>query len=142
MTAIHKKLAVAAVVLIGAVSYLAFAGAKQGLVNHLQVDQFTADVQYRTQRVRVCGTVGDQDFVSNPGGLTASFVMKGVTTQVPVTYHGVIPDLFSAGKEVVVEGKLDSAGVFQADVLMTKCASKYESHGKKPAGMGGSEGES
>ena len=44
----------------------------------------------------------------------------------PVTYAGVLPDLFKPGGEVVVEGRLDAAGTFKADVLMTKCASKYE----------------
>jgi cytochrome c-type biogenesis protein CcmE len=34
--------------------------------------------------------------------------------------------MFGPGKNVVVEGRRDPAGVFQADVLMTKCASKYE----------------
>jgi len=38
----------------------------------------------------------------------------------------VVPDMFKSGAEIVVEGKQDAAGVFQADVLMTKCASKYE----------------
>ena len=39
--------------------------------------------------------------------------------------------MFKAGSEVVVEGQADAAGTFQADLMMTKCASKYED---KPAG--------
>ena len=35
-------------------------------------------------------------------------------------------ELFQAGAEVIVEGQQDAAGVFQADTLLTKCASKYE----------------
>jgi cytochrome c-type biogenesis protein CcmE len=34
--------------------------------------------------------------------------------------------MFKAGCDVVAEGNLDRAGVFQSDKLMTKCASKYE----------------
>ena len=43
-----------------------------------------------------------------------------------VRYHGTIPDLFKAGADVVVEGKMNAAGTFEADVLLTKCASKYD----------------
>jgi cytochrome c-type biogenesis protein CcmE len=45
---------------------------------------------------------------------------------VPVVYHGSVPDLFKVGREVRVEGRLQS-GVFVAkhDSLRTKCPSKY-----------------
>ena len=51
-------------------------------------------------------------------------------------YPGVVPDLFKAGCDVVIEGKLDSAGVFQSDSMMTKCSSKYqaEEHAKRLEG--------
>jgi cytochrome c-type biogenesis protein CcmE len=50
----------------------------------------------------------------------------------PVSYRGTVPDLFKAGADVVVEGKLNAAGTFEADVLLTKCASKYDA---KHAGL-------
>ena len=45
---------------------------------------------------------------------------------VPVVYRGSVPDLFKAGREVRLEGRLQS-GVFVAkkDSLRTKCPSKY-----------------
>ena len=127
MNRIGIKIAIAGVVFVGALSYLAFAGARQGWVYHLTVDRFLSDTQYKQQRVRLCGTVEKENFISSPGKLTATFVLKGDAASVPVEYHGVIPEMFQAGRDVVVEGRLDSAGKFQADVLMTKCASKYES---------------
>ncbi|HKB20226.1 MAG TPA: cytochrome c maturation protein CcmE [Gaiellaceae bacterium] len=47
---------------------------------------------------------------------------------VPVVYTGSVPDLFRAGREVRLEGKLQN-GVFVAkkDSLRTKCPSKYTS---------------
>jgi cytochrome c-type biogenesis protein CcmE len=46
---------------------------------------------------------------------------------VTVVYHGSVPDLFRAGRRVVVDGRLHH-GVFvaQADTLVTKCPSKYQ----------------
>src|SRR5271165_4580129 len=129
MNKMRIKLAVGACVFLGAITYLAFAGARQAHVYHLTVDQFLSEGQYRTQRVRLCGKVDDKHFTSSPASLSASFVLKGANVQLPVEYHGVIPGLFQAGRDVVVEGQLNVQGVFVADVMMTKCASKYESAG-------------
>jgi cytochrome c-type biogenesis protein CcmE len=48
-------------------------------------------------------------------------------TEVPVVYHGSVPDLFRAGRRVVVDGAL-RRGVFvgRPDSLVTKCPSKYQ----------------
>jgi len=126
------KLAVGACVLLGAMTYLAFAGARQAHVYHLTVDQFLSDSEYRAQRVRLCGTVEGKHFSSSPALLAASFVLKGASVELPVQYHGMIPGMFQAGRDVVIEGQLNAQGVFVADVMMTKCASKYESAGHGP----------
>jgi cytochrome c-type biogenesis protein CcmE len=126
MRAMHIKLTVAGVVLLAGVTYLAIAGAKSGWVYHLPVDQFVTNAQYRTQRVRLCGTVDADGLVSTPATLTAAFNLKGDKQHIAIEYHGVIPEMFQADREVVVEGRLGDDGVFHADVLMTKCASKYE----------------
>jgi cytochrome c-type biogenesis protein CcmE len=58
------------------------------------------------------------------------FVLRNVngdvTTRVPVSYTGTVPDLFRTGREVVVEGTLRN-GTFVAKpgTLSTKCPSKY-----------------
>ena len=51
--------------------------------------------------------------------------VKGTAT-VPVVYQGSVPDLFRAGRDIVVEGRLVN-GVFVAipGTLVTKCPSKY-----------------
>jgi cytochrome c-type biogenesis protein CcmE len=136
MTHVRLKLSIAAVVLAGAVGYLAFAGVQKGWVYTLGVDQYLASPQQQSLRVRLCGRVGDEDFQVSKSGLTAKFLLKGEQQSIPVIYHGVIPDMFKAGAEVVVEGKRDpgGAGTFQSDLLMTKCASKYE-EGQSPEGM-------
>jgi cytochrome c-type biogenesis protein CcmE len=51
--------------------------------------------------------------------------VKGSET-VPVVYTGSVPDLFRAGRELMVRGQLQN-GVFVAepDSMVTKCPSKY-----------------
>ena len=57
--------------------------------------------------------------------LDLSFVLKQETEMLPVRYHKIVPDMFGDGAEVIVEGYYID-GEFQADNLMTKCASRYE----------------
>ncbi len=128
-----SKLIIAGLILAATVSYLVYAGVSQGWVYYLEVDAYLAKPEYRGQTVRLCGRVGAQGLVRDAAGLTARFNLLGKTHEIPVVYHGVVPDMFKPGCEVVVEGKQDKAGVFQSTMMLTKCASKYETedHAKR-----------
>jgi cytochrome c-type biogenesis protein CcmE len=134
MNSIRTKLVIAGVILSGAFGYLAYAGMQSGWVYFVSVEQFTSDAKFHNQRVRVHGKVASEGFDASKSLLTAKFTLTGKGGRsLPVEYHGVVPEMFEAGRDVVVEGRRDAAGVFRADVLMTKCASKYEPgspHGK------------
>lgn len=127
----RAKLAIGGLVLAGAAAYLAVAGARSGWVYYVAVDEFDGAAARVGQRVRLTGLVAEEGLEVQPGALLANFKLAGETRQVAVSYRGAIPDMFKAGAQVVVEGKLDDAGVFQADKVLTKCASKYEA---QPAG--------
>jgi len=131
MTHTRIKLTVAGILLLGAVGYLTFAGVQRGWVYTMGVDQFLASAKQQAGRVRLCGTVSEDRLDVSKAQLAAHFLLKGDKNVIPVAYKGVIPDMFKAGSEVVVEGQMGGAGEFQADLMMTKCASKYE---EKPAG--------
>jgi cytochrome c-type biogenesis protein CcmE len=122
----RMKILVAAVVLSLAVGYLAFAGIQAGRTYYLSVDAFLADPAYHGQRVRLHGAVGSEGLQVDTGLAGARFLLRGQATTLPVTYQGVIPDLFRPGCDVVVEGTLGQDRAFRADKLLTKCASKYD----------------
>ncbi len=126
MTKLSRKLWIAGLLLTGAVGYLAYAGAQQGWVYYVPVDQFMQDAAQQKKRVRLMGTVGAEKLDIQSAQMRAGFFLESKGTRLPVIYKGTIPDLFKADANVVVEGKLNSAGTFEADVLLTKCASKYD----------------
>ena len=136
MSNMKLKITVAAVVLCGAIGYLAFAGAESSWVYYVEVDEFLAEPDFQSRRVRICGIAAEEGLQCEPANLRATFDVKGIEGSVPVVYTGVIPQQFKAGSQVVLEGKLDENGVFQANVLLTKCASKYqaEDHAKRLGG--------
>jgi len=128
MNHVRIKLTIGAIALAVSVALLAFAGVRQGLVYFLPVDEFLADTSRHNDRVRLHGTVSDANFEANPSLLSAHFDLLGEAGgRIRVRYAGVLPDMFKAGNDVVVEGRLAEDGEFSADTLMTKCASKYES---------------
>ena len=44
----------------------------------------------------------------------------------PVTYRGAVPDPFRGGREIVLDGTVESAGfVGDPETLITKCPSKF-----------------
>jgi cytochrome c-type biogenesis protein CcmE len=133
MTHIRVKMLIAGLVLTASVGYLAVAGVKSGWVYYLQVDDFLQGTDYQARRVRLYGLVSEENIEVYPARLTARFDLLGDNNSLPINYQGVVPDTFKPGVEVMVEGKLDDTRVFQADVLMTKCASKYQSeeHAKR-----------
>ena len=57
---------------------------------------------------------------------TVAFVMTDGGRELPVRYHGIIPDTFVDDADVVVEGALGADGTFAAHTLLAKCPSKYE----------------
>jgi cytochrome c-type biogenesis protein CcmE len=81
----------------------------------------------RTEKVQLAGVViGPVTGDSHAGGLR--FRMRdigGDHTEVPVRW-GSVPDLFKAGRQIVVVGRLRS-GTFVAErgSMITKCPSKY-----------------
>ncbi len=82
----------------------------------------------RTGEVALVGKViGTPDGEGHdPQGLRFRLQDVAGGASVPVVYRGSVPDLFKSGREVRVEGRLQS-GVFVAkrDSLRTKCPSKY-----------------
>jgi cytochrome c-type biogenesis protein CcmE len=59
------------------------------------------------------------------GGGTAPLVEPARIGTVPVVYYGVRPDMFAPGRDVIIDGNLES-GTLQATKLLTQCPSKYE----------------
>jgi len=45
--------------------------------------------------------------------------------EVPVSYTGILPDLFREGKGVVAQGKLNDAGQFSATEVLAKHDENY-----------------
>lgn len=75
------------------------------------------------QRFRLGGLV-EQGSVQKDGE-TVRFVVTDMVHTIPVTYTGILPDLFREGQGVVTEGRLQGGGLFQADNVLAKHDENY-----------------
>jgi cytochrome c-type biogenesis protein CcmE len=74
---------------------------------------------------RVGGLVEEGSVQRDDNGLTIRFVVTDTAKTVPVSYTGMLPDLFQEGKGVVAQGKLGPDGVFMAEQVLAKHDENY-----------------
>src|SRR6516165_1658884 len=76
------------------------------------------------ERFRLGGMVTQGSVQRAPGSLEVHFVVTDFKHDVPVSYTGVLPDLFREGTGVVAHGRMQS-GTFVADEVLAKHDEKY-----------------
>ncbi len=75
--------------------------------------------------MRLGGMVEKGSVKRDVDGVTTRFVVEDGEARVPVTYRGILPDLFREGSGVVAEGKLGSGNTFVADNILAKHDERY-----------------
>ena len=129
----HVKLAIGVVVIVTSVAYLIFSGATGGTMYFLTVPEVQQKLTaLQGAPLRVAGKVTEDPIDWDIRHLALAFVMGDAQARLPVRYHGVKPDMFQPGVDVIVEGRIGHDGIFVASVLMTSCPSKYQDE-KQPA---------
>ncbi len=127
---------IAGVAIAGAVIYLVTANTSASAEYYMTIGQIRACTSCSARSIRVAGVVAANTIVKDTQAQTIHFTISDNTQTMPVVYSGVVPDIFRAGIQVVVEGKLGPDGVFHAQNLLAKCPSKFQS--ATPPASGGS----
>ncbi len=121
------KVVIGVVVIGSALSYFVFQAMKSSWSYYYSVDEFAEKRDVAMDySLRLAGTVKAGSVARDLQEVKLNFVLAGEESQVPVQYAGVVPDNFSEGREVLVDGRITPAGVFEADTVITKCESKYK----------------
>ncbi len=77
------------------------------------------------ERFRLGGMVSKGSVHRASGSLEVRFVVTDFEHDVPVSYTGVLPDLFKEGQGVVAHGRMNVNGTFVADEVLAKHDEKY-----------------
>jgi cytochrome c-type biogenesis protein CcmE len=76
------------------------------------------------KRVRLGGMV-KVGSIERGDNLLVRFEVTDGNKDIPVSYHGIVPDLFREGQGVVTEGHIEPGGTFLADTVLAKHDEKY-----------------
>ena len=110
---------------LGIASALVLNAFQSNLVFFFSPSQVVANEAPRERNFRIGGLVKQGSLQREAQGLTVRFAVTDLAHKIPVTYTGLLPDLFKEGKGVVAQGKLGADGVFRADQVLAKHDENY-----------------
>ena len=123
----YAKFGALVVVIIGVLVWLAMGGISDSKTYYKTIAELgQMGDQAKGRRIRVGGDVQAGSIVRN--GAEVTFVLHQEAKTLRVVYNGIdpLPDTFKDGAQALADGKLGTDGVFQANKIQAKCASKYE----------------
>jgi len=120
---------------VGTLIWLATAGIKENQTYYKTIAELgqMGDQAY-SRRLRVGGDISEGSIVRK--GNVVEFLLVQEKLNLKVAYDGSdpLPDTFRGGAQALADGKMGRDGVFHANKIQAKCASKYEAKpGGKPA---------
>jgi cytochrome c-type biogenesis protein CcmE len=123
----HKRTAIiiGGLAVLGIGATLVLNAFQSNLVFFFSPSQVYANEAPQGRTFRIGGMVEEGSIKRMGDGLTVQFLVTDTAKTVPVTYTGILPDLFKEGKGVVAQGKLGSDGVFQASEVLAKHDENY-----------------
>lgn len=123
----HKKFAliVGGLALLGVATALVLNAFNSNLVFFFTPSQVANKEAPVERAFRVGGMVEEGSIKRDADGLTVRFVITDRVKSIPVSYKGILPDLFKEGKGAVVQGKLGRDGQFTADQVLAKHDENY-----------------
>jgi len=110
---------------LGVAAMLVLNAFQSNLVFFFSPSQIAAHEAPRDRAFRIGGLVEEGSIKRDGQSLTVQFVVTDMAQRVPVSYTGLLPDLFKEGKGVVAQGKLGSDGVFRAEQVLAKHDENY-----------------
>ena len=126
MTPRQKRLVLVGLILAGVAGavFLALTAFQKNLLYFYTPSQVAAGEAPKDYTFRVGGLVV-QGSVKRSEGVTVRFDVTDGAATVPVTYTGILPDLFREGQGIISIGKMNGQGVFEASEVLAKHDENY-----------------
>jgi len=126
MTPRQKRMVtvVAIVAGVGIATAFALKAFNQNLLYYYSPTQVHAGEAPASRAIRVGGLVENGSLKRQPGSMEVTFILTDYQQTVPVSYTGVLPDLFREGQGVIARGKMDG-NRFVAEEVLAKHDENY-----------------
>lgn len=123
----YSKFGAIMVVIVGSLIWLASSGVADTKTYYKTIPELQKmGKEAEDHKLRVGGDVQPGSIVKR--GVETAFVLHQGDTLLSVLYTGSdpLPDTFRDNAQALADGRLGSDGVFRANKIQAKCASKYE----------------
>ncbi|HKE38992.1 MAG TPA: cytochrome c maturation protein CcmE [Casimicrobiaceae bacterium] len=110
---------------LGVAAALVLNAFQSNLVFFFTPTQVAAKEAPQGRAFRIGGLVEAGSLKREPDSLTVRFRVTDTAQTIPVSYTGLLPDLFKEGKGVVAQGTLGPDGVFHATEVLAKHDENY-----------------
>ena len=110
---------------LGVAAALVLNAFRSNLVFFYTPTQVAAREAPQGRAFRMGGLVEPGSLAREPNTLTVRFRVTDTAQTVPVSYTGLLPDLFKEGKGVVAQGSLGADGTFHATEVLAKHDENY-----------------
>jgi len=122
----RRAVAIAAgVAIVGVAVGLVLKAFQSNLVFFFTPTQVAGKQAPLDRNFRIGGLVEEGSVKRQADALRVNFKVTDGAQTIPVTYVGILPDLFKEGKGVVAEGKLGADGLFTASQVLAKHDENY-----------------
>jgi cytochrome c-type biogenesis protein CcmE len=108
---------------VGIASALVLNALNSNIALYVTPSEVAAGKSPKGQAFRIGGMVKDGSLKRD--NLTVHFVVTDLARDIPVSYTGILPDLFKEGKGAVVQGRLQADGSFMASEVLAKHDENY-----------------
>ncbi len=123
----HKKFAIILTAVIGlSVAALFIMDAfKDNMVFFYSPTDVFAGKSPTNKTFRLGGMVEKGSIKKSTKNLKVEFIVTDNNKKIPVTYEGILPDLFREGQGVITQGKLNENNMFTASEVLAKHDENY-----------------
>jgi len=123
----HQRLVLVVIALLAVLAavVLAMWGLKDRAAYFYTPAEVVAGKGAVAQPIRLGGMVTQGSVEKLADGVTTRFRIGDGEAQVPVTFRGILPDLFRENSGAVAEGRLSRGGTFVADNILAKHDERY-----------------
>jgi cytochrome c-type biogenesis protein CcmE len=127
MTPRHKRMVVVGLIVLGVsvAAFFALQAFQKNLLYFFTPTQVAAGEAPKGYPFRVGGLVVTGTVKREPNSLNVRFTISDGVATIPVSYSGILPDLFREGQGIISIGKMNDQGVFEASEVLAKHDENY-----------------
>jgi cytochrome c-type biogenesis protein CcmE len=126
VTTRQRRMMFVALIVLAAVGAVTFAlkAFQENMMYFITPSDLLADLNTDNKTFRLGGMVKQGSVQRADGSMEVRFVVTDNKHELPVTYTGVLPDLFREGQGVIARGKIAN-GLFTAEEVLAKHDENY-----------------